>query len=399
MMEKKPKILLVHNYYKIPGGEDTVVVNEKKLLEENGHEVILYTRHNNELDHMSFFQKILLPFRAIFNRKTYRDVIRIIREERIDIVHVHNTLTLISPSVYYAARKCGVPVVQTVHNFRLICPAATLYRDGHICEDCLQKGLRCAVRHKCYRGSRMQTLMSVAILKYHRMRGIYRKINYICLTEFNKKMLVGHSDIPAERVFVKPNFTFRDEEIAIVPYEKRKRQFVFVGRLETLKGIDKLFQAWQELGEDAPELVVCGSGPLEEWCKNFIAEHGMKNIQMLGQVDNQTVKRIMAQSLALIFPTQWYEGFPMTIVEAYSVGTPVIGPDMGNVGDLIIDGVTGWKYNTNCKCQVLLNNLEKYQNKNENIKLNFNIKEDFSPLSNYRNLKKIYDIILNGSGK
>ena len=338
------KILLVNYRYFISGGPEKYMFNIKKMLEDNGHEVVLYTRSNSEIDRFSFFQKLMLPFRAIFNRKTYRDIKKIIREQHIDIVHVHNTLTLISPSVYYAALKCKVPVVQTIHNFRLICPAATLYRDGHICEECLNHGLHCAVKHKCYRNSRLQTRISVAILKRHRRRGIYKKINYICLTEFNKKMICDHSQIKPEQVFVKPNFTFQETGREIIPYEKRERQFVFVGRLEKLKGIDVLFEAWAAMGDAAPKLVVCGSGPMEEWCKEFIAERNISNIQLLGQVDNKTAKELMAHSLALIFPTQWYEGFPMTIVEAYSVGTPVIGPDMGNVGDLIEEGVTGWKY-------------------------------------------------------
>lgn len=357
-MEKKQKVLLVHNYYKIPGGEDTVVANERKMLEDNGHEVVLYTRSNCEIDRLSFFQKIMLPFRMIFNRRTYREVKKIIREQNIDIVHVHNTLALISPSVYYAALKCKIPIVQTVHNFRLICPAATLYRDEHICEDCLNHGLHCAVRHKCYRNSRLQTWLCVVILKYHRWRGIYKKINYICLTEFNKKRICEHSQISPDQVFVKPNFTFQEASIEIVPYEKRERQFVFVGRLDKLKGIDFLFETWAAMGDAAPELAVCGSGPMEGWCKNFIAKHNISTIKMLGQVDNNTAKIIMSQSLALVFPTQLYEGFPMTIVEAYSVGTPVIGPDMGNVGDLIEDGVTGWKYATNKDlCDIILNQI------------------------------------------
>ena len=157
----KPKVLIIHNRYQIPGGEDTVVANERKLLRDNGHEVVLYTRDNNEIKTMSGLKKLLLPFTTIYNPQSARDVKKIITEEHIDIVHVHNTLNLISPSVYYAAVKCGVPVVQTVHNFRLICPGATLYRDGHICEDCIEKGLGCAVRHGCYRQSKAQTLILV----------------------------------------------------------------------------------------------------------------------------------------------------------------------------------------------------------------------------------------------
>ncbi|MCC8060605.1 MAG: glycosyltransferase [Clostridiales bacterium] len=213
-MDNKYKVLIAHNYYQIPGGEDTVVANEKKLLEDNGHEVILYSRNNSELKTMSKAKKIWLPFTTVFNLKTYREVKQIIKEQHIDIVHVHNTLNLISPSVYYAAFSCNIPVVQTIHNFRLLCPGATFYRDGHICEDCVEHGLGCAVKHSCYRGSKLQTLMSVITTKIHRVLGTYRKLNYICLTEFNKKKLLqlnrpGKKQIiDASRIYIKPNFTF-----------------------------------------------------------------------------------------------------------------------------------------------------------------------------------------------
>ena len=180
--DSRPKILLIHNYYQIPGGEDTVVANEKKLLEANGHEVVLYTRNNNEIKTMSRWKKLLLPFMTVYNPRSSRDVKRIIKDENIDIVHVHNTLNLISPSVYYAAVKCGVPVVQTIHNFRMICPGATLYRDGHLCEDCIGKGLLCALEHGCYRHSKAQTLILVISVLLHKTTGIYGKLNYICLT-------------------------------------------------------------------------------------------------------------------------------------------------------------------------------------------------------------------------
>ena len=141
-------ILIVHNYYQIPGGEDTVVENEKTLLETHGHNVVLYTRSNSELSKMRKVSKLLLPITTIFNPRTYKDIKRFIVENKIDVIHVHNTLNLISPSVYYAARAMKVPVVQTVHNFRLVCPGATLYRDGHICEDCLLYGLKCSAKSR-----------------------------------------------------------------------------------------------------------------------------------------------------------------------------------------------------------------------------------------------------------
>lgn len=340
---KKPNILIVHNYYQIPGGEDTVVANEKKLLEDHGHKVVLYSRNNSELKKMSGLKKLMLPLTTVFNPRTYRDIKLLIKAEQIDIVHVHNTLNLISPSVYYAARAMKVPVVQTVHNFRLLCPGATFYRDGHICEDCVENGLWCAVKHKCYRGSRTQTLACVLSTWFHRMTGIYGKINYICLTEFNKEKLLQLKQIKPDRVFVKPNFV-ETPAGEINPYDKRKEQFIFAGRLDKLKGIDILFEAWKQMGASAPKLVVCGTGPMEEWCRKFLVDNPKCNIEMRGFVSNQEVKKLIANSKALILPTQWYEGFPMTIVEAFSVGTPVIGSNLGNVGDLIEDGVSGMKF-------------------------------------------------------
>lgn len=212
--QTKQKVLLVHCYYQIHGGEDTVVANEKKLLEDNGHEVILYTRDNSEISRMSVLRKLLLPFLSIYNPRTSRDIKKIIKENRIDIVHVHNTLHLISPAVFYAAVKCGIPAVMTVHNFRLLCPGAMLYRDGHACEDCIGKGLRCAVRHGCYRGSRAQTLIQALSAAIHRSTGIYRKISFICLTPFNRDKLLlinqKRMTIDPARIYVKPNFTFFD---------------------------------------------------------------------------------------------------------------------------------------------------------------------------------------------
>lgn len=204
----KKRILMVHNYYQIPGGEDTVVANEKKLLEEYGHDVIMYTRHNDEIKSLGVLGKFSLPFIAVFNPRTYRDIKKIIRKENIEIVHVHNTLNLISPAVYYAAVKCKTPVVQTIHNYRFICPSAILYRNGHVCEDCLNINLGCAVKHGCYRGSHAQTLICVISMWLHRHTGILGKINYIVLTDFNREKLLELKQIRPERVYVKPNFTF-----------------------------------------------------------------------------------------------------------------------------------------------------------------------------------------------
>lgn len=389
---RKEKVLIVHNYYQIPGGEDTVVANEKKMLEDNGHEVFTYTRNNNEIKKKSLLGKLLLVFESIFSIKTYREVKKSIKKNKIDIVHVHNTLSLISPSVYYAAFKCKIPVVQTIHNFRLLCPAATLYRDNHICEDCISKGLRCAIKYKCYRGSFLQTLISVLIIKINRILGTYRKLNYICLTEFNKEKLLqlnrkNKKIINEDKIFIKPNFV--NKENNIIPYEERKSQFVFVGRLDPLKGVDILLNAWKKVNYDAGKLVICGTGPMNEWCNEFIKVNKLENIELLGFVENNLARKIISESKALILPTQWYEGFPMTIVEAYSEGTPVIGSDIGNTGSLIINELTGikFKYNSIEELTNIVNSFDKFKDK-------FNVYDfytkNYKYNENYNILKKIY---------
>lgn len=389
---KKNRILIVHNYYQIPGGEDTVVSNEKQLLEENGHEVFMYTRNNSDINKKNIISKVIIPFQSIFSFKTYTEIKKIIKEKKIDLVHVHNTLSLISPSVYYAALKCNIPVVQTIHNFRLLCPAATLYRDNHICEECITSGLKCAVKHKCYRKSVLQTLVSVLILKTHRALGIYRKINYICLTDFNKNKLLqlnknSKKIIDEDKVFVKPNFI--KNEIKYIPYENRKSQFVFVGRLDKLKGIRLLFEAWKDIKDF--ELIVCGIGPEKEWCEKYILDNNLRNIKLLGFLENKKAREIISQSKALILPTQWYEGFPMTIVESWGCGTPVIGSDIGNVGNLIEDAKTGLRFQYNSS--------ESLKNAIYNIfdmtKISKHKYEDcYGSEVNYNILVNIYDDIL-----
>ena len=336
-------ILLVHNYYQIPGGEDTVVANEKKLLEDNGCQVIMYTRNSRELQDFSLFKKLLLPFTAIFSVKTYRDIRKLIKKYDIEYVHVHNTLSLISPSVYYAGFSQKIPVIQTLHNFRMVCPGATLYRQGQICEECLTKGLFCGIRHGCYRSSHVQTLVSAAVLWLHRKLGTYRRVYFLCLTAFNRDKILSAVNgkdriFDTDKFFVKPNFV--DCSIKPIPYQARKEQYLYVGRLDPLKGIRQLFKQWSRMPDK--KLLVCGTGPEEEWCRQYLSEHRVENIEILGQLGHEQVLKLMAKSKALVFPTQWYEGQPMTILESYAVGTPVIGTRIGNVADMVEDGVTGW---------------------------------------------------------
>lgn len=342
-MKYKQRVLLVHNYYKLPGGEDMVVENEKKLLETYGHTVFIYSRFNKEMETFSAVEKLLLPFTSLFSLRTYREVKRMIQEKDIDIVHVHNTLNLISPSVYYAAWACGKPVVQTVHNFRLLCPGAIFLRDGKVCEKCIEDGLRCAVRYGCYRNSKAQSFMSAAILKLHRFLGTYGRLFYICLTDFNKEKLLllnqhGKTYIRKERIFVKPNFV----QLPVLEAVRKKEQYLYVGRLENLKGIWILLEAWKEFPDR--RLLICGSGPEEENIRAYLKKHNIRGVKLMGQLPHEEILRLLAESKGLILPTMCYEGQPMVILESYAAGTPVIASDIGNAGSMVVPGVTGLRF-------------------------------------------------------
>ncbi len=390
-MKERQRVLLVHNYYKIPGGEDRVVENEKRLLEKNGHVVFLYTRSNKELENSSLLQKLFLPLSSVFSWRTYREIKGLIQKERIDVVHVHNTLTLISPSVYYGAFACGVPVVQTIHNFRLLCPAATFVRNGRICEDCVEQGLGCAIRHGCYRNSRPQTLVSAAVLRLHRLFGTYRRLFYICLTEFNKEKLlllnqIWKNMVKWQKLFVKSNFIWRPE----TRERKKKEQYVYVGRLDEIKGIRFLLETWRDLPDK--KLMICGSGPEEAWIRTYIRDHQMHQVEFLGQLPHEEALRVIGESKALVMPTLWYEGQSLVLLESYAVGTPVLASDLGNAGKVVIPGVTGYRFAPG-NSEALRKAVKKIDaQKNWDTKSVY--ERYYAPEGNYERLKQIYEDVV-----
>ena len=329
------RILLVHNYYQIGGGEHSVFQNEAALLREHGHEVFEYTRDNSDLQ-KSKMKLLLVPFSTIWSFKTYREIRKIIKEKRIDIVHCHNTFPLISPSVYYAARSRKKPVYQTIHNFRFLCPNGIFFCDGHICELCKKKGsFWSAWKHKCYRNSRIGTLTVIAMLRIHRMLGTYKKINYIFLTEFGRNKFDRLINIEGDNVFVKPNFVYENS----IPEEYcGAKDFIFAGRLEENKGVRILIERWKQIPLDKV-LHVYGDGTLNEYVVAASKEH--KNIIFHGFVSHEEILRKLKTSCALIFPSLWYETFGMSIAESFSVGCPVISSDLGNHAQLVRDSEGG----------------------------------------------------------
>ena len=394
---KNYRILQIHNFYQIPGGEDVVVRNEKRLLEEHGHKVYTYYRSNSELAKKGIVGKLFLPFTAVFSLKTYREVKKLIRENQIDIVHVHNTLTMVSPSVFYAAFRCKVPVVQTLHNCRMLCPAGSFFRDNVICEECVQHGMGCAIRHKCYRNSKLQSFVSAAILQIHRFVGTYRRVNFICLTEFNRKKLLESLDtkkeiVNPERVYIKPNFTFAEE---IVPNEVRSDEeyFLFAGRVEALKGIDIAVRAFEKLPDK--KLYVAGNGPMMEEMQRYVREHHMENVKFLGYLQKDEMSEKFYQAKAVIMTSQCYEAFAMTIAEAYSYGVPVIAGRVGNMDGMVQDGITGVKFTYN-SAEDLADKISAFDAMDLSV-LKKNARafyaERLRPEDNYQKLIRIYEDI------
>lgn len=404
-------VLIIHNEYRIAGGEDTVAANEEKLLAEHGHRVIVYKRSNKELDNYTGIKKLLLPFTSVFSLRSYREVKKLIEDNYVDVVHVHNTLTLVSPSVYYAAFRCNVPVVQTMHNFRLLCPGGSFFMEdegnGHICEQCVSKGLSCAVRNSCYRHSKAQTIVSAAVLKIHRMLGTYKKINFICLTEFNRYKLLmlnnGRKKIinPA-RVYVKPNFTYDLAEtmgkLSDTHGGISGRYYVYVGRLEKLKGTELLVDAFAKLPDR--KLVIMGNGPLEETLKKRIADNGYKNIVMAGRVTGEDYVKFLGGAQAVISSSQCYETFGMSIAESYSLSVPAIAGDIGNIGDIVKEGVTGIHFQYDSP-DALIGAVKRFETMNrDGLAANARryYEDNLTPQSNYGRLKEIYDDICAGYG-
>lgn len=323
-------VLVVHNEYQHSGGEANVMAGEIQMLREHGDSVTVYGRNNGELDGWSLIKKLSLVFSGVFSMKTYREVRQILKSAPFDVVHVHNTVPLISPSVYYAAWSMGVPVVQTIHNYRFLCPNGLFYRDGHICEECVSHGLIRSVCHGCYRNSRGQSLALAFSMGIHRILGTYKRIEaFICLTEFAREKLSRL--LPPERIYLKPNPV--NDPIPGPSLCNRKKQFCCVTRLDREKGVYVLLEAFRLLPDVS--LLIAGDGMEMFGMEAMIARFGMKNVTMAGNLDHSAAKAVIAESYAMILPTQLYEGFPMTMLESLYAGTPVIGSDVGAVAECL----------------------------------------------------------------
>ena len=385
-------IVTVHNRYLLRGGEDEVFESEASLLTQYGWQVTPVIEQNVYPD--GVLKKIGIAMDCVWSRRWYREFGALLKRTKPDIVHIHNFFPLISPSVYYACRKAGVPVVQTLHNYRLLCPAATLYREGNVCEECLQHGLLRGVRYGCYQGSRAGTSALALMLQVHRRLRTWAKMVdcYIALTEFSRRKLID-GGLPPAKIRVKPNFVLPDPGLR----ERRGQYALFAGRLVDPKGWPTLLAAWKQLRQPIP-LVIVGDGPDRAALESQLKDPALSSVTYRGRLPHEALIEAIKGARFLVFPSEWYEGFPVTIAESFACGVPVICSRLGSMQEIVADGRTGLHFRPTeaddlaSKVEWAWNHPEQMESMGRGARLEFESK--YTAERNFYLMKEIYEFAI-----
>lgn len=339
---RKKKILLCHNYYASPGGESHVFDNEVRGLREKGHPVVVYDRQNSDLGTMTRSQRAKVVPAAFSNPRTRKDLDQLIAEERPEIAIIQNIFPLISPGVYPALKKAGIPVIQAVYNYRLVCPNGSLYTRGEICERCVSGSTFHAVRRRCYKDSYLASSWYAAIIGLHRSLGTFaRHIDrYLVPDQFlGDKLTAG--GFPADRIRTAPNPFFVDD---YDPATGSADYLLYVGRLVPQKGIMTLIDA-VSMAETQPKLVIVGSGELSSAIEQKISDDGLSGtVSLYGQAWGDTLQDIMAKARAVMVPSEWYDNLPFIVCQANACGKPVIASRINGIPEYVRDGVNGFLF-------------------------------------------------------
>lgn len=382
-------IVVAHNYYQWRGGEDQIFEDEAALLESKGHKVIRFTLHNDQVPEMN---RLSLALGTVWSRSSARELRTLLRRSKADLVHFHNTFPLISPAAYYAAAAEGVPVFQTLQNYRLTCPAATLLRNGAICEKCVGTSVPwAAVRHRCYRGSVGASAATAAMLGVHRQFRTWKsKVHrYIAASHFVKDKLT-EGGLPSSRVVVKPNFVAASRSAS--GGNAKRNGVVFVGRLSEEKGVHTLMSA---LVEQDTNLTVIGDGPLMQSLRRGCG----KNVRLLGHRPRAEILSAVANAEFLVAASIWHEPFGLVVIEAFSQGTPVIASRAGAFPEIVEDGVTGLFFEPNdvqdlaSKIRWAVGHPEEMKKMGENARKTY--EQKYTPEENYAQLLSIYLGVIN----
>ena len=384
------KILLVHNSYLEPGGEDVVFEQENRLLRWAGHEVIEYCRRNDEIAAYSAMERLDLLRRTVWATDSRSEFSRLLHSSHPDVVHVHNTFPLISPSIYSVCQEARVPVVQTLHNYRLLCPQANFFRNGKPCEECMQQGLWRGIQHACYRNSRLATAGTVLMLAVHRQKRTWDKMVdlYITLSDFARRKFIA-AGFQADKIEVKPNFLRSDPGGRTAPGS----YVVFVGRSSPEKGLPTLIKAWRWLDKGIP-LRIVGDSPYQAEMQEQAAQLQSADIRFLGRQPHEQTITAIKQSRFLVFPSELYETFGLSIIEAFACGVPVIASNLGAMSELVEDGRTGLLFRPGDSTDLAekiawaWNHPEIMEKLGRNARLTY--EQKYTAEKNYSELMKIY---------
>ncbi|HEY2472377.1 MAG TPA: glycosyltransferase [Terracidiphilus sp.] len=329
------KVLIVHNRYQQRGGEDAVVRAEAQLLAANGIGVQRFDTDNDAIQ--GLVPKIQVSVSQFgIPTDALAEFRRVLADFRPDVVHVHNWFPTLSPSIFNICQRLHIPTVHTVHNYRLLCVNAILFRDGHACEDCVGTVLRVpGIVHGCYRDSFAGSAVATAGMVAHWSMGTWRRSvdRFIALSQFARGKLID-GGLPHDKLTVKPNFVDPDPGVGL----GQGGYFLYAGRLTEEKGLRVLLECWRE-GVDLPLLKIAGTGPLEDEVRDASAT--LRNLEWLGRRSSEDVLQLMRNARALLCPSQWYEGMPRVVIESLAVGTPVIASRIGCYPEMIVDGASG----------------------------------------------------------
>lgn len=393
------KIIVVHNHYKQPGGEDVVFQQETALLRDKGHDVHLYVRDNSDVDGYPGLQRLVLLQKAIWSTDTYREFRQLLDHEKPDLVHIHNIWVMISPSIYVACQHAGVPVVQTFHNYRLLCPAGTFFRSGGTCEECLDHGQWRSVLHGCYRESRTETAAKALMLAIHRWRGTWTDCidAFIALSDFSRAKFI-RGGLPPEKLFVKPNFVHPDPGVC----NEKDDYAVFIGRLSPEKRVSTVLNAWRQLSRPI-RLLIIGGGPEAAGLQKQAIANGLRNVDFQGYLPRDQAVGLLRRARFLIFSSEWYENFPVTIAEAFACGVPVICSKMGAMQEIVENGRTGLYFipgdpiDLATKVDWAWNHLDQMEEMGRKARREYESK--YTAEKNYPHLMNIYQHVLTRKSK
>ena len=384
------KVVLLHNRYQHLGGEEIVLQQEYELLSLNTHHVTCAILKNDLLK--GVFLKIEAALHTACSPTGFKFAKDAIAIAKPDIVHVHNFFPLLTPSVYDACIEAGVPVVQTLHNYRTICANALFLRKGRVCEKCRTGSPWQAVLHRCYRKSLAGSWALANMIAYHRKRQTWQKKanRFISLTEFSRGKFISVG-FPPEKIVVKPNFVEDPLRSKNLVHHSHNGKALFVGRLSPEKGVDILIKAWRKIHYS---LEIAGTGPLFSELK----KNAPDNITFLGQLSKEEVIHKMMESSFLIMPSICYEGFPLVIVEAFACGLPVVASRLGSMEEIIQDGITGMHFKAGNADDLAEKVNAMFASPERLIQMGINARNEYeakyTPEKNYELLMGIYNTVI-----